>query len=51
MSKLIVDFFEMIEVENDNGQGIAISLGAGYLFLETIFAETTIVQSGERIQN
>lgn len=51
MSKLIVDFFKMAQIENDNSEGVSIGFGAFYLLLKALLAETASMQARKWIQN
>jgi hypothetical protein len=48
---LVVDLLEMIQVEDEHSQAIAIAVRSGNLLLQTLFTESPVVQTGERIKN
>src|SRR5579863_6641307 len=51
MSKLIVDLFEIVEIEENHRKWVAGAFGARNFFLEAQFAEAAIVKTGQRIEN
>src|SRR5260221_1663271 len=50
MTVRVVEDFELIHIENGDGEGLAITLGTAEFDAETIVDIATIVESGERIQ-
>ena len=46
----VVEDLELIHIQNGDGEGLAITLGAAEFDAETIVDVATIVESGERIQ-
>ena len=51
MARLVVDLFEVIEVEQNHGERVAGAFGARDFFLAVQFAETGFVEAGKRIEN
>src|SRR5579863_25462 len=51
MSELIVDLFEIVEIEENHREWVAGAFGACNFFLEAQFAEPAVVKTGQRIED
>jgi hypothetical protein len=51
VSELVIDLFEMIQVNRDDRQIVALLFGSRDLSLETFFSVSPIVQTGKRIDD
>ena len=51
MSKFVINFLEIVEIEDNDGQWISASFGTRNFLSETLFTEPAIVQSSKWIEN